>query len=489
MRAINFKQKNIMRQIKFLTLLLIAMLVTSCEDTFLSPELLTGINADSYFANDSEIQAGVLNIYDGVQGINALKITNNNLNHGVQVEFYLTEMRSDNTETKSNEGEAAQFEFFNVESTNGIVADYYRSYYNVIFRANLVLENLGAASADRVASFEAEAKFLRAYAYFNLVRLFGEVPLVDKVIAPLDTQTAYTRVSTTTIYDLIVSDLQTAVANLTDGGAKDQASKAAAQGLLAKVFLTLNRYGEAQSLCEDIMNPSRGFVLENDFRDIFYSEGNDEVIFAIGYVAGSNDDSQNFSAEWLNAVGRTSGVNYMTTDAKTSLDTNGGNRTQYSYREDSGQAGKYQVVKYLPNGDTNLGIPVTSSDATSAGNDWIVLRYADVVLMHVESILAGGASTTSSNALASFQLIRDRAGLTTPVTSITKEELLEERRVELAFENQRFFDLVRMGVAQDVLSAFSTANGLGFSSTDLLLPIPQIEIGLSNGVLTQNPGY
>lgn len=478
-----------MKQIKFLLLLLIAVSITSCEDTFLSPELETGINADNYYKNDSEIETGILNIYDGIQGVNALKITNNNLNHGVQVEFYVTEMLSDNTQTKSSEGEAAQFEMFSVQSTNGIVADYYRSYYNVIYRANLVLENLGNASASNMARYEAEAKFLRAYAYFNLVRLYGDIPLIDRVIAPLDTETSFTRVSTTQIYDLIVADLQNASANLVDGGSKDQASKAAAQGLLAKVYLTLGRYGEAQSLCEDIMDPSRGFALESNFKDIFYNEGNDEVIFSIGYISGSNDDSQNFSAEWLNAVGRTSGVNYVTADAIASLDANGGDRTQYSYREDGTQAGSYQVVKYLPDGDATLGIPVTSPDPTSGGNDWIVLRYADVVLMHVESILAGGASTTSSNAIASFQMIRDRAGLPTAVTSITKEELLEERRVELAFENQRLFDLKRFGLAQQVLSAFSTANGLGFTTTDLLLPIPQVEIGLSNGVLTQNPGY
>jgi hypothetical protein len=478
-----------MKQIKFLTLLVLTVLVVSCEDTFLSPDLNTGINADSYFTNDEEIATGVLNIYDGIQGVNALKFTNNNLNHSVQVEFYLTEMRSDNTRTKSQEGEAAQFEFFNIQSTNGIVFDYYRSYYNVIFRANLVLDNLGAASSQNATQYEAEAKFLRAYAYFQLVRLFGDIPLVDKVIPPLDTETAFTRVSTTDVYNLIVSDLQTAVAGLTDGGSNDQASRAAAEGLLAKVFLTLGRYGEAQGLCESIMDPSRGFALESDFRDVFYNEGNNEVIFAIGFVDGSNDDSQNFSAEWLNAVGRTSGVNYVTADARASLDANGGNRGQYSYRQDITQATQYQVVKYLPDGDAALGIPATSADPTSAGNDWIVLRYADVVLMHVEAIMAGGQSTTSTNALASFQLVRDRAGLTTPVTSISKEELLEERRVELAFENQRFFDLLRMGVAQDVLTTFSTANGLGFSASDLLLPIPQAEIGLSNGVLTQNPGY
>ena len=483
----NLKTENIMKQIKFLIVLVVAVFVSSCEDTFLSPDLTTGISSDTYFTTVEEVETAVVNMYDGIQGFNALKDTGSNLNHGVQVEFYVTEMRSDNTRTKSQEGEAAQFDFYTVESTNGIVADYYRSYYNVIYRANLVLANLEAAGSSS-AKFEAEAKFVRAYAYFNLVRLFGDIPLIDKVIAPLDIETSFTRVAASNIYDLIVSDLQTAVSNL-DDTYKDRASKAGAEGLLAKVFLTLGRHGEAQVLLESIMNPSRGFGLESDFKDVFYNEGNKETIFSIGFLAGSNDDSQNFSAEWLNAVGRTSGVNYVTADARTALDALGGNRTALSYRQDAGQATQFQVVKYLPDGDANLGIPVTSADPTSAGNDWIVLRYADVLLMHVEAIMAGGPSTSSSAALASFQAIRNRAGLTTAVTAITKQDLLDERRVELAFENHRFFDLVRMGEAQAVLSTFATSTGGSFSSTDLLLPIPQIEIGLSNGVLTQNAGY
>jgi len=203
----NYKKEKIMKQIKTILIVLVTFMSISCEDTFLSPDLTTGINAENYFSNDTEIEAGVLNIYDGVQGVNALQITNNDLNHGVQVEFYVTEMRTDNTETKSNEGEAAQFEFFDIRSTNGIIADYYRSYYNVVFRANLVLDNLTNASVTKAITYEGEAKFLRAYAYFNLVRLFGDIPYVDKLISPLDTQTALTRVATTQIYDLIVADL------------------------------------------------------------------------------------------------------------------------------------------------------------------------------------------------------------------------------------------------------------------------------------------
>ena len=472
-----------MKTIKNILLLILIATSVSCSNDFLEPIPTSVLTSANYYNTEAEVETAVYNIYDAIQGVNS---TSTNDNHSIMYEYYLTEMRSDNTRTKSSEGEAAQFESYNVEATNGIVADYYASFFNIIYRSNVVLENLGAAG-DSATQFEAEAKFTRAYAYFNLVRLYGDLPLLDEVITPENKEKAYTRVATSTIYDLIVSDLQTAVAGLNDNS-KFRASKAAAEGLLAKVYLTLGNYSGAQALCESIMNPGRGFSLESNFKDIFYNEGNDEIIFAVGYIADSNE-SQNFSAEWLNAVGRTSGVNYATEDVRTVLDALGGDRTLYSYRQDQTQTTQYQVVKYLPDGDSNLGIVATSSDPQKAGNDWIVLRYADVLLMHVEAIMAGNVATSSSNAIASFQLIRDRAGLPTAVTSISKQELMDERRVELAFENHRLFDLGRFGEAANVLGAFSTANSLGFSTTDLLLPIPQREINLSNGLLTQNPGY
>lgn len=469
-------------------ILLSGLALVSCSEDYLSPSPTAAVGATDYYKTEAQLEAGVISMYDAIQGVNILANTNVNNNHSVQFEYYLTEMRSDNTKTKSSEGEAAQFENYSIESTNGIVTDYYRSCYDIIFRANTVLENLDVASGSTAAKFEGEAKFVRAYAYFNLVRLFGDVPLVDRVIAPLDTDVQFTRVSTSEIYNLIVSDLDVAAKSL-DNTYKTRASKSAAEALLAKVHLTLGNYNEARTLCESVMGA--GFSLESEFKDVFYSEGNNEVLFAVGYESDNSNDSQNIGAEWLNAVGRTSGVNYVTDEAKAILDEKGGNRTAYSYRQDALQAQFNQVVKYLPNGDAALGISPVSSDPTLAGNDWIVLRYADVLLMHVEAILnaGNGVSTTDPAALASFQEVRDRAGLTDAVSSITKEELLDERRVELAFENQRFFDLVRFGVAAEVLSQFSADNGYTFSGTDLLLPIPQREINLSNGLLSQNPGY
>lgn len=482
--------KKILNISKYIAALMVMFTISSCED-YLSPEPTSAINGETYYTTEAEFDLAILNMYDGISGINS---TNSNDNHGIQVEFYVTEMRSDNTQTKSQEGEAAQFESYKLTPTNGIVTDYYRSMYDVIFRANTVLDNVHVLSNP--LPYEAEAKFVRAYAYFNLVRLFGDVPLVESVIGIDDSSIQYTRVSTSTIYELIESDLIVAKDGL-DNSYKNRASKAAAQALLAKVYLTQGtNYSEAQLLCEEVMGS--GFMLEPNFKDVFFNELNDEIIFAISYIGDNSLDSQNFSAEWLNAVGRTSGVNYVTNDVINDLNTLGGNRTMYSYRVDIAQPTQNQVVKYIPNGDDALGIAATSSNATLAGNDWIVLRYADVLLMHVEAIMAGGNETSVQIALDSFEEVRLRAGLTADDdNTITKEELLAERRVELAFENHRLFDLIRFNKAQQVLSDFADANNADpsidivyeFSGTDLLLPMPQREVNLSNGVLTQNPGY
>lgn len=477
-----------MKNLKYIKFMVLALVLSSCED-FLEPSPTSVISSEDFYQNEQQLIEGVINMYDGLQGVND---TRNDTNHATQIEFYVTEMRSDNTRTKSGEGEAAQFDDFAIQTTNSFVADYYRSFFNVIFRANTVLANLDVASDANRDNIEAEAKFVRAHAYFNMVRLYGDLPLIDRLVTAADgTDVFYDRRPISEIYGLIESDLMSAVDNLDNSGSRNRASKAAAQALLAKVYLTQNtNYLEAQLLLEDVM--SSGYMLEPNFSDVFFNEANSEVIFAIGYTSGIATDSQNFSAEWLNGVGRTVGVNYATQDAVMALTANvDDSRPAVSFRADPLQPSQNQVTKYLPDGaDGGDDGKTFAFDARLAGNDWIVLRYADVLLMHVEAIIAGGQDTSAPAAVNSFQLVRDRAGLTDAVTTpITKDDLLAERRVELAFENQRLFDLIRFNKAQEVLSAFASQNGTNFSTTDLLLPIPQREVGLSGGLLQQNPGY
>ncbi|MEL6627752.1 MAG: RagB/SusD family nutrient uptake outer membrane protein, partial [Bacteroidota bacterium] len=118
---------------------------------------------------------------------------------------------------------------------------------------------------------------------------------------------------------------------------------------------------------------------------------------------------------------------------------------------------------------------------------------ADVYLMHAEAILGASLSTNNLSAIRSYNAVRTRVGLSTLAedgsAELTRDMLLLERRMELAFENHRLYDLIRFGVAQEVLSAFAAATNESFQATDLLLPIPQGEINVSDGLLKQNPGY
>jgi len=152
-----------------------------------------------------------------------------------------------------------------------------------------------------------------------------------------------------------------------------------------------------------------------------------------------------------------------------------------------------EVIKFLPEGsDISVFPPTYGDNARNAGNDYIAIRYADVLLMHAEATIGEGTTTTDPISLNALQQIRDRAfPATAPnsISSISKNELLLERRVELAFENQRWFDLLRFGVAEQVLADHSVEMGYVFTARALLLPIPAREINISDGRLTQNPGY
>lgn len=482
-----------MKSIKYVAFILAAFL-TSCDaDEFLNPIPDTVVVEQSFYQTDDDVQAGLLGVYDALQGVNDnTEGSEANFNRGVQYEHLLTEHRSDNTRNQTLEGSKADFDRYVIQAVNVEVEDYYASMYQVIFRANNILNFIDIADEVNQAKYTAEAKFLRAYAYFKLVRLFSDIPLVTEVVIAADKEAIFTRISEELIYTQIVEDLQEAV-NVLDNTFKSRASKAAAQGLLAKVYMTqpTRNYAGAQDLCEAII-ASGAFSLQDNFSDVFYNELNDEIIFAIQYDAGNPLESQGFSAEFTSTVrqGADDGQNIVNVNLIQDFIASGGNRTEASYINFPTRS---EVVKFLPAGsDVSVFPPTYGDNARNAGNDYIALRYADVLLMHVEAAIGSGTSTSDIGALQSFQRIKDRAFPETApnsVSSVSKNELLLERRVELAFENQRWFDLQRFGVANDVLNAHALEMGYIFTSTDLLLPIPAREINLSGGLLTQNPGY
>ncbi len=481
-----------MKNFKYILLAVIGIMFHSCDtDDFLNPLPDSAIVVDAFFATDDDVLAGVIGIYDAIQGVNENSQTNiTRANRGVQFEYMLSEMRTDNTRTATIEGTKADFHRYRVNPDNIQSEDMYQSMYEVIFRANNVLEFIDVADPANQASYAAEAKFLRAFAYFKLVRLFGDVPLVTSVVTPDQTDLIFTRAATAQVYAQIVADLQEGVAVL-DNSSKSRASKAAAQGLLAKVLMTQPTpdYSGAAQLCAAIIS-SGDYSLEANFHDVFYNELNDEIIFAIQYESGNSQESQSFSSEFTATIrqGREDGHNIVNDNLVADFQAIGGNRTEVSYWN----AGRFlEVTKFLPEGSDITAVPPTYGPSPrDAGNDVIVLRYADVLLMHAEAILAGREETSDATAVDAYHAVRQRAGFEDRPSSVTKSGLLMERRVELAFENQRFYDLLRFGVADAVLSAHAAEMGYSsYNARQLLLPIPAREINLSGGLLSQNPGY
>ncbi|MEM7103218.1 MAG: RagB/SusD family nutrient uptake outer membrane protein [Bacteroidota bacterium] len=455
--------KNIFLK-SFFAIVCVALLAGCGKDSLiLVPP--SAIGDTGFYDTAEQVEGAVIAIYDGLQAI-PLR------------EFAATEMRSDNTRTKSREGDWAQFEDFAVLPTNLVVGLYWTVNYNVIFRANRVLENLDVVTGPLRDQFEGEARFARALAHFNLVRAYGAVPIIDKVIIQTDTE-YYDRDNEVDVLAFIETDLTAAAGLLPSrsGMADGRATSGAANGLLAKVKLTRGDYSGAETILSNLINDPE-YALVDDYGDVFYSEMNSEIIFAIPYLDDDANESQDYSFE-MTAGGVRSGLNYPTDDFISVVDPDDTERS---------------AILFSPNNAAEVGKFLTqSADARLCGNDWIVLRLADVYLMHAEAIMAGQQSTPSAAAIASYDAIRERVGLPSladqGASELTRDMLLHERRMELAFENHRFYDLVRFGVAEDVLSAFAAAEGHSFSPTDLLLPIPQGEINVSSGLLLQNPGY
>lgn len=460
--------KNINIKYKVAAIILAIGATYSCSKEELELLPISATSDAQFYKTDADLFAATLAIYDGLQAIP----TN---------EHALLEMRSDNAKTNLHEGEWKQLETFEVQPTNSVVAGYWSANYNVIFRANKVLQNADVIlNATKKANYTGEAKFARALAHFNLVRAFGEVPVISKIVA-IDDNASFAKNTVAQAYTLIEQDLTDAIATLPSKTASSfgRATKEAAQGLLAKVYLTRHNYTAAQPLLDVLVAlPSTTHTLQSVYKNVFYTEGNSEILFAIPYTYNSSTEGQTFSYEMT--VGQASGLTFVSADFA-------------SFMSDANDARKAVNINPLITGHNGKYLTPTVG-IRNAGNDWIVLRFADILLMYVEAKIGSGTSTTDANAITYYDRVRNRS-FTTAVTStsITKAQLLDQRRAEFAFENQRLYDLIRFGEANTVLTAYDTNNtytDISFENPkDLLLPIPQTEINVSGGALKQNPNY
>ncbi|NLR94412.1 RagB/SusD family nutrient uptake outer membrane protein [Flammeovirga agarivorans] len=448
----------------FFTVVFLSLL-SSCND-FLTEYPVSEVGVDNYLRNDDEVETAVLGIYSGLQDV-------------VQEEYALLEMRSDNAGTRSGVGDWAQFETFTVLTTNSVVAAYWNACYTTIYRSNLVLANIeNVADSTKRAQFEGEARFVRGYMHFNLVRLFGNVPLGDRMVAEGDVD-GYVQVSEEEVYSLVESDLKFAAENLLSKSDIDlgRANKESAEMMLAQYYLQIGNYDDAKALLQGIIDGGN-FSLTAEYDNIFYQELGNEIIFPISFIDDNTDNSQTFSYYFLYEQGS---HNYATDNMIALYESQpgtSGEDTRYTTNIVDHRGERKGCGKFLTN----------SSNIRLAGNDYILLRYSDVLLLYIEALIGEGFQTSDATALDYFNTIRARAGLD-PIANITKPTLATERRKEFLYENKRWFDLIRTGDLEYTITNFMNDQGLNFDKRHLLLPIPQREIDTSKGQLSQNPGY
>lgn len=478
-----------------------ALIIVSLAGCDLKMQPISEIGDGSFYKSTSELNAAVVACYNGLQ-------------KPMEYEWMLTELRSDNSRlhtsatTSSDRTMQLDFDQSRTSATSEHVYNYWRAVYHNIARCNVVLMHLDAATdADLRTQYEAEARFIRAYHYFNLVRLFGPVFIVDR---RLDAVSAlnYERSAVEAVYEFITADLDFAVANLPAAYPANQGGRVtqwAAKGLLAKVRMTQGLYDQdTRDLLADIIT-NGGFSLQPTYAAVFdiNNELNSEIIFTIRYTSGGLGLGSPFGnwfaplqsgASVINGDG--SGYNYPTDDLVSmysSADTRRDATIALDYTNDRGQVvDRRYVTKYLS--------PVTLKG--DGDKDWPILRYADVLLLYAEVL---NETEGPAAALPYINATRERAGLTdlTAAQVANKHQMRmaieRERRLELAYENQRWFDLIRTNRVIEVMtehwatenyySSITAETGpIVLNESLILLPIPQKEIDIQQGI-TQNIGY
>ncbi|AMJ64212.1 RagB/SusD family nutrient uptake outer membrane protein [Hymenobacter sp. PAMC 26628] len=477
-----------------------------CKKSFLDLQPQATTSADSFFKNQDQVQQAVDGAYAPVR-------TLGNVDYWV-----FGELRSDNTTFQyndSNRGQESQREFvdeFLISANSESVQELWQVSYNGISRCNDVLGKIDAVTmpADKKNQYLGEVKFLRALYYYTLVRQFGGVPLRLESVASPTAAKSQGRAPAADVYASIIADLTDAAAKLPTKAAyaaadAGRATKGAANTLLASVYLTQKDYAEAVALLRDVR--TGGYSLLPSYRSVFdpANKNNAESIFEIQYLGTQPDISSSFTfifAPYTSGniitgdvtapnLGIGSGWNIPTQDMIDAYEAGDLRKTASLALGFTDATGKFVAVPYITKYNFGLAAPGRTD------TNFPMLRYADALLMYAEALNEQGFAA-GGEAAAALNEVRKRAGLPAkaPASQAAfRDAVLQERRVELAFENQRWYDLVRTGRAVDVMNAHGTrqkalqtflpASAYQVTANKLLLPIPQREVMLDN--LVQNP--
>lgn len=492
--------------------LIISLVIMSCKKYLeVSPQ---GLIEEEAIRNDPQAaEALVTGVYNGLW---------NSGMHGFSY-VGMTNIASDDADKGSNPTDNADnigmLDRLAMTPSVNALNDLWTGYFRGVVRANQALDKLplSPAAEEVKKRLEGEVRFVRGLLYFDLVRFFGKLPKLDRVPATEEANSDkfQVRASVDSIYDFIISDLEFALANLPIKGAAGaqvgRATKGAAAGLLAKVFLYRQNYQRAFSLSDSIVTQKLGdYGLLDNYASIWRETGSNgrESLFEV--QTGINAKCEAAIGSYVVCQGPRAGGQGGWADLGWGF---GGPSQSLLDAYEPGDKRKDATVIFINPGGTVLwdGFRVPGKDSVenfrynykayhsrgaerNCGKvDYLpknlrVLRFGEIKLIHAEAALALG------NAGAAIQDISDlriRAGFPTGVTIVTRESIWKERRVEMALEHDRFFDLIRQNKVSPgrAASEFSKDGKVFTANKNEVFPIPQQQIDLSQGKMDQNDGY
>jgi hypothetical protein len=497
------------------------MLLGSCKKDFLEQSSPNLISVEQNFQTESDVALAVNGAYQALRSSNCI-------GEGAQT---WTDDRSDDvntTDNQSNNGEPFQFTAFALSASNTYLYSHWVALYAPISRANLVLsviDKISFASEVTKEQYKAEMKFIRALMYFNLVREFGAVPLVTDNIATPDQATALTfRATREAVYTQIVKDLKEAGASslpvVQSAANKGKVSLQAANALLGQAYLTMAASGvdapnaavnfnNAKTYLLACYNQKTFSVLSDipyaDVFDVAKKTTNPEIIWQIAYKQGDATYSSSLArnnqakGETINSLFTSTGAGgTLSADLLNEFET-GDVRTAFSIKYAANVAVKdYFITKFRD-------ASATASTLGYGGNDFPIIRYADVILNIAEAYMNLG---DNANAIVYLDMVRARALQPLYATMMLdanyaakyptlKLAILHERRIELAFEHHRWHDLTRFFNPAELVTYFKTKSQADYnnspltniSTKDYYFPIPLNETKLDPVKMNQNPGY
>ncbi len=489
---------------KIYAALLLACFAAGCDQLDLVP--VSSKSVEGFYKTETHIAQATVALYNGMRTRWVTSLSS----------YMLTEARSDNTfqGTAYDDGPITRFE---ETPMLPVLNSTWSMCYTDINRCNQILENIGNVNMpeEKRKQYEGESRFARALLYFDLVRLFGGVPVVTTPLSVEESRTIG-RSGIEEVYELIVQDLKAAadlLPSVHDNSNKGRATKWAAKGYLGKVYLfrsgyplKKNEWQLARDAFKEVIDSGQ-FAFFNSYEDIykFEHEGGKQQVFSIQFKAGTSGNGNPFPtrnasndialipvAQGGLPFGGSASNLFLSEDLVESFEK-GDKRKDVailmSWRHKSGE-----IITTLPTCRKYQNGPVVGVNDWDI--DWIALSYTDVLMMYAEALNELGYSP-DGEAFRILNQVRERAGLAPKtVTDVPSQQayrlwMENERRYELCFENIRWFDLVRTDRALDVMKAFLGKYGMSANIRNrdqYLYPIPQPVRDVTPHI-EQNPGY